>query len=168
MEPKGLSKKTYCVIINNFETVSYICIPIRDMKFIVTLLKRYLLTLLTLAFILCLTFCEPPKVKRTDMIIEIDKLVHLVMYFTLCAVFWYENFKVTLKPRVLWMIIAAVIIPILFSGAMEYLQYKLTLYRTGEFDDFVYNTIGVLLAVLFSFAVTRPLMKWRKNKRNKG
>ena len=65
-------------------------------------------------------------------------------------------------------IIAAVIIPILFSGAMEYLQYKLTLYRTGEFDDFVYNTIGVLLAVLFSFAVTRPLMKWRKNKRNKG
>ena len=109
------------------------------MKFIVTLLKRYLLTLLTLAFILCLTFCEPPKVKRTDMIIEIDKLVHLVMYFTLCAVFWYENFKVTLKPRVLWMIIAAVIIPILFSGAMEYLQYKLTLYRTGEFDDFVSN-----------------------------
>ena len=168
MEPKLLTKRSYYVIINKFETVSYLCITILDMKFIVTLLKRYLLTLLTLAFILCLTFCEPPKVKRTDMIIEIDKLVHLVMYFTLCAVFWYENFKVTLKPKMFWMVITAVIIPILFSGAMEYLQYRLTSYRTGEFDDFVYNTIGVLLAVLFSFAVTRPLMRWYKNRRNKG
>ena len=135
------------------------------MKFIITLVKRYLLTLLTLIFILCLTFYKVPHIKRTDMIIEIDKLVHLVMYFTLCAVFWYENFKVTLKPKMFWMIITAVIIPILFSGAMEYFQYKLTSYRTGDYEDFVYNTIGVLIAMLFSFAVTRPLMKWRNKKK---
>ena len=137
------------------------------MKFIFILLKRYLLTILTLILILCLTFYKPPYMERTDMVIEIDKLAHLVMYFTLSAVFWYENFRVTLKPKMLWMVVFAVIVPIAFSGAMEYLQYLLTSYRTGDFDDFVYNTIGVLLAALFSLTITRPLMKWSKKRRNK-
>ena len=135
------------------------------MKFIVKYIKRYLLTLLTSVLILCLTFYKPPYMPRTDMVIEIDKLVHLIMYFTLCAVFWFENFKVTLNPKIFWMVITAVIIPILFSGVMEYLQYRLTSYRTGDFDDFVYNTIGVLLAALFSLTVTRPLMKLIKCKK---
>lgn len=135
------------------------------MKFIALYIKRYLLTLLTLVLILCLTFYKPPYMERTDTLIEIDKLAHLVMYFTLSAVFWYENFKVTLRPKMFWMVVFAVILPIAFSGAMEYLQYRLTSYRTGDFDDFVYNTIGVLLAALFSLTVTRPLMRWRNNKK---
>ena len=135
------------------------------MKFLLTYIKRYLLTLLTLVLILCLTFYKPPYMERTNMIVEIDKLVHLVMYFTLCAVFWYENFKVTLKPKMRWMVIFAIVIPAAFSGAMEYLQYRLTSYRSSDFDDFVYNTIGVLLAALFSLVVTRPLMRWRNKKK---
>ena len=135
------------------------------MKFLLTYIKRYLLTLLTLVLILCLTFYKPPYMERTNMIVEIDKLVHLVMYFTLCAVFWYENFKVTLKPKMRWMVIFAIVIPAAFSGAMEYLQYRLTSYRSGDFDDFVYNTMGVLLAALFSLVVTRPLMRWRNKKK---
>ncbi|MBQ5888888.1 MAG: VanZ family protein [Bacteroidaceae bacterium] len=135
------------------------------MKFLLTYIKRYLLTLLTLVLILCLTFYKPPYMERTNMIVEIDKLVHLVMYFTLCAVFWYENFKVTLKPKMRWMVIFAIVIPAAFSGAMEYLQYRLTSYRSGDFDDFVYNTIGVLSAALFSLVVTRPLMRWRNKKK---
>ena len=63
------------------------------MKFLGVLIKRYILTLLTLILILCLTFYKPTGIKRTDTIVEIDKVVHFVMYFTLCAVFWYENFN---------------------------------------------------------------------------
>jgi VanZ family protein len=88
------------------------------------------------------------------------------MYFTLCAVFWYENFKVTLKPRLFLMVIFAVIVPIIFSGVMEYLQYMLTSYRTGDLVDFYFNTMGILVAVLFSWFVTRPLMKRRSRRCN--
>ncbi len=137
------------------------------MKFLGVLIKRYILTLLTLILILCLTFYKPTGIKRTDTIVEIDKVVHFVMYFTLCAVFWYENFKVTLKPRLFLMAIFAVIVPIIFSGVMEYLQYVLTSYRTGDLADFYFNTMGVLVAVLFSWFVTRPLMK-RRGKRCNG
>ena len=129
------------------------------MRFLGVVLKRYILTLLTLILILCLTFYKPTDIKRTDTIIEIDKAVHFVMYFTLCAVFWYENFKVTLKPRMFMMAIFAVIVPMIFSGVMEYLQYKLTSYRSGDLADFYFNTAGVLFAALFSLFVTRPLMK---------
>ena len=136
------------------------------MRLIITLIKRYQLTLLTLILILCLTFYRPPYMERTSKIIELDKVAHFVMYFTLTSVFWYENFKITLKPKMLWMVIFAVIVPALFSGAMEYLQYKLTSYRSGDWADFVFNTVGILFAALFSLLVTRPLMKLCKRKKN--
>ncbi len=135
------------------------------MKFVFTLLKRYVLTLVTLVLILCLTFYKPVGFERTDTIVELDKLVHFLMYFTLCAVFWYESFKITLKPKKSLMVIFAVIVPIVFSGVMEYLQYLLTSYRTGDFDDFVFNTTGVLVALFFSIWVTRPYMTRRARRK---
>ena len=137
------------------------------MKLMTTLLKRYRLTLLTLTVILCLTFYKPTGSVHISAIAGMDKIVHFVMYFTLCAVLWYENFKITLRPRNSLMVIFAVVVPIIFSGAMEYLQYLLTSYRTGDFNDFLFNVIGVLAAMLFSLYVTRPYMVWR-SKRGKG
>ena len=132
------------------------------MKIMVTFLKRYILTLITLLVILFLTFCKPMGLGNTSVTTGMDKLVHFVMYFTLCAVFWYESFKITLTPKKSQMAVFAVILPIIFSGVMEYLQYLLTSYRSGDFDDFVFNTIGVLAALLFSLFVTRPCMACRK------
>ena len=132
------------------------------MKIIVTFLKRYILTLITLFVILFLTFCKPMGLGSTSVATGMDKLAHFVMYFTLCAVFWYESFKITLTPSKTLMAVFAVILPIIFSGAMEYFQYLLTSYRTGDFDDFVFNTIGVLAALVFSLLVTRPYMLRRK------
>lgn len=138
------------------------------MKLIKFLLKRYLLTLLTLILILYLTFFKPvghmPKVNITGL----DKAVHFVMYFTLCAVFWFETFRITLKPKPFLMAMLAVVIPVVFSGAMEYLQYRLTSYRTGDLIDFVFNTVGVLVALFFSIFVTKPcLVKYRSKLRGK-
>lgn len=134
------------------------------MKRVIILLKQYKLTLLTLLLILCLTFYKPVGIVRTNTIVGLDKVVHFIMYFTLCAVFWYESYRITLKPKMSQMIICGVIIPIIFSGAMEYLQYLLTSYRSGDFDDFVYNTVGVLVALLFSLFVTKPYMAGRSKK----
>lgn len=135
------------------------------MKIIKFILKRYLLTLLTLIVILYLTFFKPFGYIPEDKVMGLDKAAHFIMYFTLCAVFWFETFKLTLKPKPLLMAMLAVVIPIVFSGVMEYLQYLLTSYRTGDFDDFVYNTIGVLVALVFSLFVTRPCMVRFRNHR---
>ena len=138
------------------------------MKIIKFILKRYLLTLLTLIVVLYLTFFKPFGYIPEDKVVGLDKAAHFIMYFTLCAVFWFETYKLTLRPKPLLMAMLAVVIPILFSGVMEYLQYLLTSYRTGDFDDFVYNTIGVLVALLFSLFITRPCMVWLRNRKLRG
>ena len=138
------------------------------MKIIKFILKRYLLTLLTLIVVLYLTFFKPFGYIPEDKVVGLDKAAHFIMYFTLCAVFWFETYKLTLRPKPLLMAMLAVVIPILFSGVMEYLQYLLTSYRTGDFDDFVYNTIGVLVALLFSLFITRPCMVWFGNRKLRG
>ena len=138
------------------------------MKIIKFILKRYLLTLLTLIVVLYLTFFKPFGYIPEDKVVGLDKAAHFIMYFTLCAVFWFETFRLTLRPKPFLMAMLAVVIPIVFSGVMEYLQYLLTSYRTGDFDDFVYNTIGVLVALLFSLFITRPCMVWFSNRKLRG
>ena len=138
------------------------------MKIIKFILKRYLLTLLTLIVVLYLTFFKPFGYIPENKVVGLDKAAHFIMYFTLCAVFWFETFRLTLRPKPFLMAMLAVVIPVVFSGVMEYLQYLLTSYRTGDFDDFVYNTIGVLVALLFSLFITRPCMVWLRNRRLRG
>lgn len=138
------------------------------MKIIKFILKRYLLTLLTLIVILYLTFFKPFGYIPEDKVVGLDKAAHFVMYFTLCAVFWFETFKLTLKPKPLLMAMLAVVIPIVFSGVMEYLQYRLTSYRTGDLADFLFNTIGVFVALLFSILVTKPCLVRFRNCRLHG
>ena len=138
------------------------------MKIIKFILKRYLLTLLTLIVVLYLTFFKPFGYIPEDKVAGLDKAAHFIMYFTLCAVFWFETFRLTLRPKPFLMAMLAVVIPVVFSGVMEYLQYLLTSYRTGDFDDFVYNTIGVLVALLFSLFITRPCMVWLRNRKLRG
>lgn len=138
------------------------------MNFVITLIKRYWLTLLTLLLILCLTFCKPTDLGRSSTIIGIDKAVHFIMYSTLCAVFWFENFRLPNVPKLRCLLFYAVLFPIVLGGLLEYLQSVLTSYRDSEFDDFLFNTAGVLFAALFSLFVTRPLVNRRKRKDGNG
>lgn len=138
------------------------------MKFVITLIKRYKLTLMTLLLILCLTFCKPTNLGRTSTIIGIDKAVHFIMYSTLCAVFWFENFRLPNVPKLRRLLFYAVLLPIVLGGLLEYLQSILTSYRDSEFDDFLFNTAGVLFAALFSLLFTRPLMRRRRKRLAKG
>ena len=138
------------------------------MKFVITLIKRYKLTLMTLLLILCLTFCKPTNLGRTSTSIGIDKAVHFIMYSTLCAVFWFENFRLPNVPKLRCLLFYAVLLPVALGGLLEYLQSILTSYRDGEFDDFLFNTAGVLFAALFSLLFTRPLMRRRRKRLAKG
>ncbi|MBR4849155.1 MAG: VanZ family protein [Bacteroidaceae bacterium] len=85
-------------------------------------------------------------------------MVHFVMYGGFSVVLWFEYFlthsKVNLKKIFWWIFVA----PLAFSGAMEFAQAYLTNYRGGELADFVFNSIGVVFAALFSVYVTKPLM----------
>ena len=93
--------------------------------------RRYPLSLVIMAVIFYLSFFTPPKTDLEE-IPNIDKLVHVCMYGGLSM-----------------------------RGCIELMQAYLTTNRSGDWLDFLANSTGVLLAVLFGYYVIRPFL-WRK------
>lgn len=122
------------------------------------ILKRYPLSLLTLAVILYLSFFHPPTTPF-DRIKNLDKIIHFVMYGGFCIVLWFEYFLTHSKANIAKIVWGAVVAPAVFSGIVEFAQSYLTNYRGGELADFIFNSIGIVFAALFSIFVTLPLMK---------
>lgn len=127
-------------------------------------LKKYPFTLVVVATILYLSFFKPPQ---TDMeeIPGIDKLVHICMYGGLCLTLWTEYLFIHRTIHWKRMLIGGILLPIAFSGSIEWMQAYCTTYRGGDWLDLAANTTGVVLASLFGYYVLRPII-WKKDKRN--
>lgn len=117
------------------------------MTHILRLVRRYPLTLLCIAAIWYLCLIKPPSISLLQMK-HSDKVVHCLMYLGICCVMWGEYWRAHTKPSSLRLILLAVIAPICMSGLVELAQAYLSEgTRSGDWIDFIANTIGVLLAV---------------------
>ena len=127
-------------------------------KGIIKILQKYPLSLVVLVAITYLSFFKPPTFSFNS-IKHLDKIIHLVMYGGFCSVLWFEYFlthaESNIKKMILWIVVA----PLVFSAVVEFAQSYFTNYRGGEFADFIFNSIGVVFAALFSHYVTKPLME---------
>ena len=90
-----------------------------------------------------------------------DKSVHLLMYFCLACIMWWEKCRSTKKHPTKAFVAYAVIFPSLLGIIMELAQAYLTTYRGGDWADAVANTLGALLALPIGILLTR---KRGKNK----
>ena len=124
----------------------------------ISILKTYPLTLLTVAVICYLSFFTPPQTEL-DNISNIDKLVHTCMYGGLSIIIWWEYLKK--HDTICWkrFIPISVVFPIMMSGIIELLQAYCTTNRSGEWLDFVANSFGVVLAFIAGNFVLRRIMK---------
>jgi VanZ family protein len=127
-------------------------------KGIIKILQKYPLSLVVLVAITYLSFFKPPTFSFNS-IKHLDKIIHLVMYGGFCSVLWFEYFlthaESNIKKVILWIVVA----PLVFSAVVEFAQSYFTNYRGGEFADFIFNSIGVVFAALFSHYVTKPVME---------
>ncbi len=76
-----------------------------------------------------------------------DKFAHFAMYFSLSFVFFIENHKSTRPIRKGWIVLDTVVLGI----SLEFIQFLFTNYRTGNFYDAVFNSIGVLAGSVLYF-----------------
>ncbi|MBQ4484631.1 MAG: VanZ family protein [Prevotella sp.] len=134
------------------------------MKIVVDFLKRYPLstTLIVVIWVLCLI----PSLPETplDYFSLIDKWTHLAMYGTLVVVIWWEYTRQhpTLKSRrlFLWAFLA----PVAMGGLVELAQaYCTGGRRSGEWFDFVANSVGVVLGTLIGILLAAFRAKARKD-----
>lgn len=114
---------------------------------------------LSLSVILLLSYLSLGKCSSSvPMFPGMDKIAHFLMYSFLCIVIWYEYYKshkTTDRARIFW---GAIVAPILFSGMLELFQEFLTIYRTGDVIDFIFNVAGVVFAAFFGRWVIKPLV----------
>jgi VanZ family protein len=122
-----------------------------------TIIRRYPMSIFIIALILYLSFFNPPKTSF-DEVNNIDKIAHFLMYSGFCCVLWLEYFLTHLHLKAVRIFWGAIIAPIVFSGAIELAQQFLTAHRGGDWYDFLFNSLGVTGAAVFSVYVTKPLM----------
>ena len=120
-------------------------------------IKIYPVSLVIILAVIYLSFFKPPT---TDLgtIPNLDKVVHICMYFGMSGMLWLEFLRAHRRDRTpMWHAwVGAFACPVLFSGAVELLQAFCTTYRGGDWLDFAANTTGAVLASLVACFVLKP------------
>ena len=120
-------------------------------------IKKYPVSLVIILAVIYLSFFKPPT---TDLgtIPNLDKVVHICMYFGMPGALWLEFLRAHRRDRTpMWHAwVGAFVCPVLFSGAVELLQAFCTTYRGGDWLDFAANTTGAVLASLVACFVLKP------------
>ena len=110
-------------------------------------IKKYPVSLVIILAVIYLSFFKPPT---TDLgtIPNLDKVVHICMYFGMSGMLWLEFLRAHRRDRTpMWHA---------WVGAVELLQAFCTTYRGGDWLDFAANTTGAVLASLVACFVLKP------------
>ncbi|WP_430814349.1 VanZ family protein [Carboxylicivirga sp. RSCT41] len=110
--------------------------------------KKYHKTLSIILIITVLSLINTVRIKPDNLpvIPHFDKIVHFLMYFTLGFVFMFEYYihhhkTITRVSKIL-------ILPLIYGGIMEVLQYAVTPYRSGDWWDMLANGCGIFAAFI--------------------
>ncbi len=105
---------------------------------------------------------DVPKVSF-NFFIPTDKLVHFLMYLGLSGatgLYYVHDKKGIINIKNL--ILGAIILPILYGGLIEILQWKFFPPRTGDWFDFLADSLGSLTALPIIFYYRNILLKSNK------
>lgn len=110
------------------------------------ILKRYPFSLLCIALIWLLSLTPFFPETPLDNVEFIDKWTHLVMYGGTAGMIWTEHLRAhRQQPNWQRLMLWAVAGMIALGGLIELIQAYCTTTRSGEWLDFLADTVGVLL-----------------------
>lgn len=133
---------------------AYLSLPI-----IVTLVILYLCCLIPPSDI--------PNVNNF-LFLPIDKVVHFLMYVTLSSscFFAYIHISITSGKVEKWIaFLWCMLYPILFGGLIEIIQAKYCPGRSGDWFDFLADSLGVLVMIPFAFLYGNYIHKKYESKK---
>lgn len=121
-------------------------------------IRKYPLSLLIIATILFLSLFNPPKT-RLDDVSNIDKIAHVCMYGGLELVIWIEYLRHHSNLNWLRILLLGIIAPILLGGLLELAQMYITQQRSGEWADFIADSIGILIGAVIGYFAIQTLFR---------
>lgn len=117
--------------------------------------KRYPLSNVVATAIVILSLIPIPEVPQLENISLLDKWVHMVMYGGLCVIIWWEYLHQHRSIHWRRALVGAVLLPVALGGGLELAQKYLTTCRSGEWLDFLANSVGVVLAAFAAVILAR-------------
>ncbi len=124
--------------------------------------KKYKFSILIFLVIVTISLVNTQSISIDEKMLfkHFDKVVHLLMYFTLTFIFAIENFISSNYKINKLKFFAVITISFIVGVGMELAQSYLTTYRSGDFFDEVANLSGVIVAVLIFLLLKNKLKKW--------
>ncbi len=111
-------------------------------------------TLVVFIWVLSLTPIFPHT--PLDTVQFIDKWEHIAMYTSTGVIVWVEYLRAHKSINKRQILLYAIIAPFLMSGILELLQEYCTCgKRSGEWLDLLANTIGIFLAAIIGFLLSK-------------
>ena len=119
-------------------------------------LRRYPITLLLGVGIVFLSLLPIPDFKVGVEVPLADKWTHMLMYGVLTLVIWFEYRRSHQDLSKGKLLLFAFLAPIAMGGLLELAQAYLTTCRSGEWLDFVANTIGICCGTVLGLLIRIP------------
>lgn len=134
-------------MLQRYTKFSYLCrVLLKKSPYMLLLyFRRYPITFLLALAIVLLSLLPIPDVRMTVEVPLMDKWTHMVMYGVLTLVIWLEYIRAHRQMHGLRLLLLAFLAPIAMGGALELMQAYLTTCRSGEWLDFVANSIGAVV-----------------------
>ena len=119
-------------------------------------LRRYPITILLILAITFLSLLPIQDIKLPVPVPLADKWTHMVMYGVLTLAIWFDYKRSHEKCNAGRLFIFAFLAPIAMGGTLELMQAYLTTCRSGEWLDFVANSIGVCIGTIGGLLIRLP------------
>jgi VanZ family protein len=121
-------------------------------------LLLYYRSLIVFLLILLASIISADEVRKVSwiQIPNFDKIVHLAMYFSFSFVLILDGFKAKPNFSTLKIYFISAITALIYGGILEIIQGTLTKTRSADIFDFIFNAVGVLLAVLLWVVLRKP------------
>jgi len=118
------------------------------------MVRKNILSVCVAVLILFLSFARASTFSRLHLpaIPNLDKIVHIIMYFTLMLALIIEN-RAILDTVKSYLILAT--IPAFFGAIIEIFQAMFTTTRTGDILDFCADAAGIILSVVVWLIIKR-------------
>ena len=118
-------------------------------------LRHYPFALIIIVVIALLSLLPIPDMKMGVEVPLADKWTHMVMYAALTLAIWFDYRRCHQRLETGKLLLWAFLAPIAMGGLLELAQAYLTTCRSGEWLDFVANTIGVCLGTIGGLLMRR-------------
>ena len=113
-----------------------------------------------ISLIYCLTILIACTISLKEMpaapVSNFDKIVHCLMFFFLGGCIYFENsnyFKTPISYQRI--VLGTFLFPIVYGGFIELVQNYLSPYRTGDWNDFLWNSVGAFFAFALALRINK-------------